>query len=102
MKVRTRKLAVFVTCLGVAAAFPVLSSADRGGTPPQPGQGCKKIHKAKKKPHPNNKGAGKGRKCGWNGTTTGVTSVATPTGSTSTETETNTTTSTTVSTVSSP
>jgi hypothetical protein len=30
---RTRKLAVFVTCLGLAAAFPILSSADPGGKP---------------------------------------------------------------------
>ena len=33
MKVRTRKLAVFVTCLGIAGAFPVMSSADKGGVP---------------------------------------------------------------------
>ena len=61
MKVRTRKLAVFVTCLGLAAAFPVLSSADKGGVPhnqkPCPAKG-KRHHK---KPKPNNKG----KKCGF-------------------------------------
>ena len=82
MKVRTRKLAVFVTCLGLAAAFPVLSSADKGGVPhnqkPCPAKG-KRHHK---KPKPNNKG----KKCGFApGSTT------TTTGSTSTETETTTT-----------
>ena len=29
MKLRTRKLAAFATCLGIAAAFPVASSADK-------------------------------------------------------------------------
>lgn len=82
MKLRTRKLAVFVTCLGLAAAFPVLSSADKGGVPhnqkPCPAKG-KRHHK---KPKPNNKG----KKCGFApGSTT------TTTGSTSTETETTTT-----------
>lgn len=65
MKLRTRKLAVFVTCLGLAAAFPVLSSADKGGVPhsqkPCP---VKKHHH--KKPKPNNKG----KKCGFNESTT--------------------------------
>jgi hypothetical protein len=98
VKLRTRKLAVFVTCLGVAAAFPVLSSADKGGHPNSHSKPCK-THKTKKKPHPSNLGASKGKKCGWNGpTTTVVSTVATPTGSTSTETETNITSSTTVST----
>jgi hypothetical protein len=75
-------MAVFVTCLGLAAAFPVLSSADKGGVPhnqkPCPAKG-KRHHK---KPKPNNKG----KKCGFApGSTT------TTTGSTSTETETTTT-----------
>ncbi len=82
MRLRTRKMAVFVTCLGLAAAFPVLSSADKGGVPhnqkPCPAKG-KRHHK---KPKPNNKG----KKCGFApGSTT------TTTGSTSTETETTTT-----------
>jgi hypothetical protein len=68
VKVRTRKLAVFATCLGLAAAFPVLSSADQGGVPhndkPCP---AKKAKKKPKKPAPNDKG----KKCGFEvGTTT--------------------------------
>ena len=80
MKLRTRKLAVFVTCLGLAAAFPVLSSADKGGVPhsqkPCP---VKKHHH--KKPKPNNKG----KKCGFNESTT-----TTPPSTTTTGTETTT------------
>jgi hypothetical protein len=84
VKLRTRKLAVFATCLGLAAAFPVLSSADKGGVPhskkPCP---VKKHHH--KKPKPNNKG----KKCGFNeGTTTTTPSTTSTTG---TETETTTT-----------
>ena len=83
MKLRTRKLAVFVTCLGLAAAFPVLSSADKGGVPhnqkPCPAKG-KRHHK---KPKPNNKG----KKCGFAPTTT--TTTTTPS-TTSTETGTST------------
>ena len=63
MKVRTRKLAVFVTCLGLAGAFPVLSQADKGGVPNSHSKPCK-THKAKKKPMkpaPNTKG----KKCGF-------------------------------------
>jgi len=90
VKLRTRKLAVFVTCLGLAAAFPVLSSADKGGVPhskkPCP---VKKHHH--KKPKPNNKG----KKCGFNEGTTTTTTTTTPSTSTETETETTTTTSTT-------
>jgi hypothetical protein len=83
VKLRTRKLAAFVTCLGLAAAFPVLSSADKGGIPhnqkPCPAKG-KRHHK---KPKPNNKG----KKCGFApGATT--TSGTTSTESTETETET--------------
>ncbi len=84
VKLRTRKLAVFATCLGFAAAFPVLSSAEVGGVPhnqkPCPAKG-KRHHK---KPKHNNKG----KKCGFapGGTTTTIPS-------TSTETETGTTTS---------
>jgi hypothetical protein len=82
VKLRTKKLAVFVTGLALAASFPVLSSADQGGTPNSNSKPCK-THKTKKKQHPANKGAGKGKKCGWNGpTTTVVTTLATPTGST--------------------
>jgi hypothetical protein len=96
VKLRTRKLAAFVTCLGLAAAFPVLSSADKGGIPnanshkPCPHKGKRKH----KKPKPNNHG----KKCGFEpgGTTTDTEapSVSTPT---DTETETESTTTTTVS-----
>jgi hypothetical protein len=62
VKLRTRKLAAFVTCLGIAAAFPVASSADKGGVPhgdkPCP---VKKAKKHPKKPAPNTKG----KKCGF-------------------------------------
>jgi hypothetical protein len=83
VKLRTRKLAVFATCLALAAAFPVLSSADKGGVPhnqkPCPAKG-KRHHK---KPRPNSKG----KKCGF---APGSTTTTAP--STSTETETGTTT----------
>ena len=69
MTLRTRKLAVFVTCLGLGAAFPVLSSADKGGVPhsqkPCPAKG-KRHHK---KPKPNNNG----KKCGFAPVTTTTT-----------------------------
>lgn len=74
MKVRTRKLAVFATCLGIAAAFPVLSSADEGGVPNSHSKPCK-THKAKKKPMkpaPNSKG----KKCGFVREPTVTTTVA--------------------------
>ena len=71
MKLRTRKLAAFVTCLGIAAAFPVMSSADKGGVPhgnkPCP---AKKAKKHAKKPASNTKG----KKCGFQGETTTTTS----------------------------
>lgn len=67
MKLRTRKLAALVTCLGIAAAFPVASSADKDGVPhgdkPCP---AKKAKKHRKKPAPNTKG----KKCGFQGETT--------------------------------
>jgi hypothetical protein len=92
VKLRTRKIAVFATCLGVGAAFPVLSSADKGGVPhnqkPCPGKG-KRHHK---KPKPNNKG----KKCGFAPGST--TSTTVPSTSTPTETGTTTTTTTTSST----
>ena len=73
MKLRTRKLAAFVTCLGIAAAFPVASSADKGGVPhgdkPCP---AKKAKKHPKKPAPNTKG----KKCGFQGETTAPTSAS--------------------------
>jgi len=86
VKLRTRKLAVFATCLGIAAAFPVLSSADKGGVPhskkPCP---VKKHHH--KKPKPNNKG----KKCGFAPGSTTTTTPSTPSVPTGTETETTTT-----------
>jgi hypothetical protein len=87
---RTRKLAVFVTCLGLGAAFPVLSSADKGGVPNSHSKPCK-LHKAKKKPmkpKPNNKG----KKCGFNESTTATPSTATPSTTSTTATETGTST----------
>jgi hypothetical protein len=72
VKLRTRKLAAFVTCLGIAAAVPAMSSADKGGVPngdkPCPTQ---KAKKHPKKPAPNSKG----KKCGFQGevTTTSTT-----------------------------
>lgn len=70
---RTRKLAVFATCLGIAAAFPVVSSADQGGVP-HDGKPCpaKKAKKHAKKPAPNTKG----KKCGFQITTTTTTSTS--------------------------
>ena len=67
MKLRTRKLAAFVTCLGIAAAFPVMSSADKGGVPHSE-KACKakKAKKHPKKPAPNTKG----KKCGFTTETT--------------------------------
>jgi hypothetical protein len=91
VKVSTRKLAVFAACLGIAGAFPVLSSADKGGVPHSQ-KPCKPKKHKKKHPKPNNKG----KKCGFNfvGTTTVTpTTVASPTTvSTDTETETESTT----------
>jgi hypothetical protein len=96
VKLKTQKLAVFVTCLGIAAAFPVLGSADQGGVPnANSHKPCKKTHKPKKKQHPDNRGKTKGKKCGWNGGTT--TAAASPTVPTGTETGTTTSTLSTVS-----
>ena len=90
MKLKTRKLAVFVVCLGIAGAFPVLSSADKGGVPNSHSKPCK-LHKAKKKkpmkPKPNNKG----KKCGFNretSTTVSAPTTSTEAATTSTETAT--------------
>jgi hypothetical protein len=83
VKLRTRKLAVFVTCLGIAAAFPVLSSADKGGVPNSHSKPCPaKGKRHHKKPAPNTKG----KKCGFApGSTTTTPSTTSTTG---TETET--------------
>jgi hypothetical protein len=66
VKVRTRKLAVFATCLGIAGAFPVMSSADKGGIPHSQKPCPAKAKKHPKKPAPNTKG----KKCGFATTTT--------------------------------
>jgi hypothetical protein len=98
---RTRKLAVFVTCLGVAAAFPVLSSADKGGVPNS--HSNSQAKKEKKDCPTKGKGVqhqlppqaekGKGKKCGHKKQPNGQQQTTTvPSGSTSTETETETTT----------
>ena len=88
MTLRKRKLAVFVTCLGLAAAFPVLSSADRGGHPhnnkPCPVKGNSAFGRGHHKFKPKND---HGKKCGFVTTTT---ENGTTNGSTSTETETET------------
>jgi hypothetical protein len=74
VNVRTRKLAVFATCLGIAAAFPVMSSADKGGVPHN-SKPCsaKKAKKHPKKPAPNDKG----KKCGFETGTTTTTATST-------------------------
>jgi hypothetical protein len=74
VKQRARKLAALAACLGIAAAFPVVSSADKGGVPhgdkPCP---AKKAKKKPKKPAPNDKG----KKCGFEtGTTTTTTTTS--------------------------
>jgi hypothetical protein len=89
VKLRTRKIAVFATCLGIGAAFPVLSSADKGGVPhnqkPCPAKG-KRHHK---KAAPNTKG----KKCGFApGSTTSTTAPVTSTTDTETTTSSTTTT----------
>jgi len=88
---RTRKLAVFATCLGIGGAIPVMSSADQGGVPNSHSRNhpCKAKGKGAKKPAPNNQG----KKCGFNKGTT--TTVAPSTTSTATDTSTSTTTTTT-------
>jgi hypothetical protein len=83
VKLRTRKLAVFATCLGLAGAFPVLSSADKGGVPHSQ-KPCKVKKKAKKHPKPNDKG----KKCGFNFGGTTTTPSTTTTGTTTTTTST--------------
>jgi hypothetical protein len=90
VKLRTRKLAVFATCLGIAGAFPIVSSADKGGVPNSNSKPCK-TKKAKKKPMkpaPNTKG----KKCGFNRGTTTTTTATTPSTTSTTETTTTTTT----------
>jgi hypothetical protein len=92
VKLTTRKVAVAVTALALAASSPVLVQADKNGVPhgnkPCPTKKKPKKH-AKKKQQPNNKG----KKCGWNqpvASTTTVTTVAAPV-TTNTETTTTTT-----------
>ena len=87
MKLRTRKLAVFATCLGIAGAVPVMSSADQGGTPNINSRNhpCKAKGKGTTKQAPNTNG----KKCGFNKNTS--TTTAAPTSSTGTATTTTTT-----------
>ena len=79
--VRTRKLAAFATCLGLAAAFPAMSSADKGGVPHN-SKPCaaKKAKKHSKKPAPNNKG----KKCGFAPGSTTTTTMPTTTATSTT------------------
>jgi hypothetical protein len=87
VKLRTRKLAVFATCLGIAAAFPVLSSADKGGVPHSKKPCTVKKHHHKK-PKPNSKG----KKCGFNEGTTSTSTTTSTTVPSTTSTEATTTT----------
>jgi hypothetical protein len=84
VKLKTRKVAVFVTCLGIGGAVPVMSSADEGGTPNINSQNhpCKAKKKQKKHLAPNTNG----KKCGFNfgGTTTTVAPTTTTTTTTTT------------------
>jgi hypothetical protein len=97
VKLRTRKLAVFVTCLGVAAAFPVLGSADQGGTPHPGSHGkgkqqkqnsheCRSLDKGKgtKKDISNlpSQAQLKGLKCGFKKSVTTTVNTVAPTPST--------------------
>jgi hypothetical protein len=93
VKLTTRKVAVAVTGLALAASSPVLVQADKNGVPhgnkPCPTKKKPKKH-AKKKQIPNNKG----KKCGWKqpvATTTTVATVAPVTTSTTESTTTTTT-----------
>jgi hypothetical protein len=99
VKLRTRKLAVFATCLGIGAAFPVLSSADKGGVPhntkPCPAKGKGNGKSISSLP---SKAQGKGKKCGFK--KGGTTSTAAPSVTSGTTTEQETTSSTTSSTTS--
>ena len=62
MKVRTRKLAVFVTCLGLAAAFPGAELRRQGRrSAQQQAVSGQEGEASPKKPKPNNKG----KKCGF-------------------------------------
>ena len=73
MKLRTRKVAVFVTCLGIGGAVPVMSSADQGGVPNSHSKPCKAKGNGTTKTAPNTKG----KKCGFNkGTTTTTTATS--------------------------
>jgi hypothetical protein len=88
VKLRTRKIAAFATCVGIGAAFPVLSSADQGGVPNSHSKPCPaKGKRHHTKPAPNNKG----KKCGF--APGGTISTNAPSTLTGTETETTTTTS---------
>jgi hypothetical protein len=93
VKLTTRKVAVVVTGLALAASSPVLVQADKNGVPhgnkPCPTKKKPKKH-AKKKNQPNTKG----KKCGWKQPveTTTVTTVAAPVTPVTTTTETTTTT----------
>jgi hypothetical protein len=90
VKLRTRKLAVFATCLGIGGAIPVISSADQGGVPNinSKNHPCKAKGNGAKKPAKNTKG----KKCGFNkGTTTTLAPSTTTADTTSTTTSTTTT-----------
>ncbi|HEY6671296.1 MAG TPA: hypothetical protein VIZ91_02220 [Solirubrobacterales bacterium] len=90
MKLRTRKLAVFVTCLGVATAFPVLSSADKGGVPNSHSKKAKKVKICPTKGKGTKKDISdlpsqaqeKGNKCGFNKSVTTTVNTVAPTPST--------------------
>jgi hypothetical protein len=77
VKLTTRKVAVVVTGLALAASSPVLVQADKNGVPHKGADSCKTKKKpkkhAKKKPIPNTKG----KKCGWKQPVATTTTVAT-------------------------
>jgi hypothetical protein len=86
MKLRTRKVAVFVTCLGIAGAVPVVSSADQNGVPNSNSKPCKAKGNGTSKSIDSlpTKAQSKGKKCGFNkGTTTTVAPTTTTTTTTS-------------------
>ena len=89
MKLRTRKLAVFATCLGIAGAVPVMSSADQGGVPNSHSKPCKAKGHGTSKPISSlpSHAQSRGKKCGFH---KGGSSTLAPTGTATTTTTTTT------------
>jgi hypothetical protein len=95
VKLTTRKIAVIVTGLALAASSPVLVQADQGGVPHKGADSCKAKKKpkkhAKKKAQPPNQ---KGKKCGWKQEVAAPVAPVAPVTTTTTESTTTTTTAT--------